>query len=190
MLNKKTYAKCSIVRAWAICAVLLMSAHASAQCACGNGASGGYSLAMGMPGVPMGASLGPIIEANAIYLNVNVPEKALLKVNGDPTISLGATRYFVIKDLDPQHEYKFVIVAETANAAGVRMEETKTVKLKVGAIETVTLKPIKRKVIAPSVVVDDAAAAEAEASPETNPDATQADASASRNGRDALARKS
>lgn len=188
MLNKKTYAEDFIVRAWAICAVLLMSAHASAQCACGNGASGGYSLAMGMPGVPMGASLGQSIEANAIYLNVNVPEKALLKVNGDPTISLGTTRYFVIKDLDPQHEYKFVIVAETANAAGVPMEETKTVKLKVGAIETVTLKPIKRKVIAPDAVVDDAAAEEA--TPETTPDATQTNASLSRNGRDTTARKS
>lgn len=188
MLNKKTYAEDFIVRAWAICAVLLMSAHASAQCECGNGASGGYSLAMGMPGVPMGASLGQSIEANAIYLNVNVPEKALLKVNGDPTISLGTTRYFVIKDLDPQHEYKFVIVAETANAAGVPMEETKTVKLKVGAIETVTLKPVKRKVLAPTVIVDDAAAEEA--SSENSRDTTQADVSASRNSRYESVRRS
>ncbi len=188
MLNKKTYAKDFIVKAWAICAVLLMSAHASAQCACSNGASGGYSLATGMPGVPMGTSLGPVIEANAIYLNVNVPEKALLKVNGDPTISLGTTRYFVIKDLDPQHEYKFVIVAETANAAGVPMEETKTVKLRVGAIETVTLKPVKRKVIAPSVGVDDAAEEEEAKTPDL--DATQADAAVARFGQHPRAGKS
>lgn len=186
MLNKTTFARDFVVTGWAVCAALFISAQAAAQCACGSPAMAGSPFAMGVNGVPMGATPGPIIEANAIYLNVNVPEKAILKINGDPTISLGTSRHFVIKDLDPQHEYKFVIVAETANSAGVPMEETKTVKLKVGAIETVTLKPVKRKVVAPVVVVDDAEAdAEAPAS-----DASQADTTTARAGRQLSARSS
>ncbi len=176
MLNKTAHSKNLVVFSLASVALLLLNASASAQCACGGAASGGYSLTMGMPGLPMDGSVGQILEANAIYLTVNVPEKAILKVNGDPTISLGTTRYFVIKELDPKHEYKFVIVAETANAAGVAMEETKTVKLKVGAMETVTLKPVKRKVIPPVVVADDAAAEEPEEAEKAEADASVAQA--------------
>jgi uncharacterized protein (TIGR03000 family) len=145
MLKNLICAKKLVVCAWASYVSLMIGACASAQCACGSGASGSYSLSMGMPGLPMGASAGTLIEANAIYLNVTVPEKAVLKINNDPTISEGPNRYFVIKDLDPTKEYKFTLVAETANAANVAMQETKTVTLKPGSLETVALKPVKRK---------------------------------------------
>ncbi|MEZ6134539.1 MAG: hypothetical protein R3C53_06490 [Pirellulaceae bacterium] len=147
----------------AVTVVFSLSSNAMAQCNCGGSAApmaGGYydSFGAGIPmdmgmqipieGIPMAPPLpegGQIIEGDSIYLTVNVPEKAILTVNGDPTISTGPTRYFVVKGLDVEREYKFVIVAETANAAGVAMEQTETVKLKPGSSQVVTLKPVRRK---------------------------------------------
>ena len=125
---------------------LAVAQSTQAQCACGvtgmammppGMLAAGDPLAMGQPGM--------IIEPNAIYLTVKVPEKTILMINGDPTISQGETRYFVVRGLEPEREYKFEIVAETVNPAGVEMLEKKSVVLKTGAIETVALKPVKRK---------------------------------------------
>lgn len=116
----------------------------------------------GVPGMEYPGMIpdGQIIEGDTIYLNVTVPEDAILTINGDPTISTGTNRYFVVKGLDIERTYKFVIVAETANAAGVPMEETKTVTLSPGSTEQVALKPVKRKVVKPVVVVPLSADAE------------------------------
>lgn len=136
-------------------AFFLSAQSAFAQCNCGGGQATGMvvgeyapamPIVMGQPG-DYSVPGGQVIESDSIYLTVSVPEKAILTVNGDPTISVGTTRYFVIKGLDLSREYKFEIVAETANAAGVAMEETKTVKVRPGSTEMVTLKPVKRKVV-------------------------------------------
>ena len=135
--------------ALALACSLACAQSLQAQCACG--AAGMAMMPPGMlpmlPGAdPLaGAQPGMIIEPNAIYLTVKVPEKTILMINGDPTISQGETRYFVVRGLEPDREYKFEIVAETVNPAGVEMLEKKALVLKTGAIETVALKPTKRK---------------------------------------------
>ena len=113
---------------------------------------------MGYPGQMMGLPgdyiPGQIIEGDSIYITLMVPEKAIVQINGDPTISLGPTRYFVVRGLDLDKTYTFEVVVETANPAGVAMEEKKTLKLKPGASEIVTMKPVKRKVPKPAAVAD------------------------------------
>ncbi len=147
--------------ACAVLAILSAPQSACAQCCGGSGsAMGGYGGVisgdfMGMPMMP-----GLIMEEDSIYLTVNVPEKAILQINGDPTISLGPTRYFVVHGLEPGRTYSFEIVAETANPAGVAMEEKKTVKVQSGSNEIVTLKPVKRKVPRPVATAGAAQAAE------------------------------
>jgi uncharacterized protein (TIGR03000 family) len=138
--------------------LVLSSQSVFGQCNCGghSGASvvgehydaqpSAMPIVMGQPVDSAAPNGGQLIESDSIYLTVSVPETAILTVNGDPTISVGTLRYFVIKGLDRTREYQFEVVAETANAAGVAMEETKTVKLRPGSAELVTLKPVKRKV--------------------------------------------
>lgn len=145
---------------------LCLAQSLRAQCACGSGASAyGYPsgvvvdpMMFPMDGgmLPPGAIPGPILEGNAIYLTVNVPDDVQpLKINGDETISIGTTRYFVIRHLEADKEYKFTIVAVAPNPAGILLEDSKTVTLKPGSSETVTLKPIKRQ--KPALVVEKAA---------------------------------
>lgn len=115
----------------------------SAQC-CGGNAVGVFSSEMMSPGM--------IIEGDSIYLTVMLPELAMLQVNGDPTISLGPVRYFVVRGLDPAKTYTFDFAAEALNPAGVVLLEKKTLKLRPGANEIVVLKPVKRKV--PRVLIE------------------------------------
>lgn len=93
-----------------------------------------------------------ILEANAIYLTVNVPEisldcpeDAVLTVNGDPTATKGASRRFIVRNLQPGKEYEFKIAAITKNRAGVELMQKETVKLEVGQMHTISLKPVRRK---------------------------------------------
>lgn len=126
--------------------LLVSPGIATAQCNCW-GSPGAYSDSwMTIPG----GGFGQIIEGDSVYITLNVPEEAIVQVNGDPTISIGPTRYFVVRNLEAERTYKFVIVVETANAAGVAMEETKTIKMTPGNTEVVTMKPIKRKVLKPA----------------------------------------
>lgn len=156
--------------------LLAIGGQALAQCSCPNGSrpnairSGGmffpgraaprqmtlppFSLGL-TAGVPFEGDFptgipGQIIDDEAIYLTVNVPEEAIVTINNDPTISDGPTRHFVVRHVEPDRAYKFVIVAETANPAGIALEQTKTVTLKPGEFEEVTLEPFKRKMTQPS----------------------------------------
>ncbi|MCA9193273.1 MAG: hypothetical protein KDB03_15990 [Planctomycetales bacterium] len=123
-----------------------MSLHsAQAQCNCGGSSGGSQMFALPMSGDIVPGSF-QIIEEDAIYLTINVPEDtAPLKVNNDPTISIGATRYFVIRHLEPGKSYEFEVVAERANAAGVAMEEIRVFRLTAGSSKALTMNPIKRK---------------------------------------------
>jgi uncharacterized protein (TIGR03000 family) len=126
-------------------AAISASQVATAQCRCGGSAAySGMATTTVTPEMPLPA--GQIIESDSIYLTVVVPEQAILKINNDPTISVGTIRYFVVRNLEIGRSYDFKIVAETANAANVAMEETKSVTLTPGSAELVTLKPTKRKV--------------------------------------------
>jgi uncharacterized protein (TIGR03000 family) len=127
--------------AGAIMIALAAGLSVHAQCCVEGGA------VMGEMGGVYSSIPGQIIEGDSIYLTVNVPEKAIVQVNGDPTISQGPTRYFVVRGLEPGRVYSFEIVAETANPAGVAMEEKKLVKLHAGSTEIVSLRPVKRKAV-------------------------------------------
>jgi len=184
-LRRTTYSTLAIV------GILFCTQSVRAQCACGSSAIGGSygSMAFGMPdemmiGMPgdMMGTPGQVIEGDSIYLTIDVPDKAILQINGDPTISIGPKRYFVIRNLEPDETYKFVIVAETANAAGVAMEETQTLKLKPGARESVSLKPIKRKGAKPKPDADEEDSAD-------ESDSDEDDAAASDDGQDKTARR-
>ncbi len=132
--------------AFCLCAFITASTpnqFASAQCCGGSGLSV-FSGEMMSPGM--------IIEGDSIYLTVNLPELAMLQVNGDPTISLGPVRYFVVRGLEPGKTYTFEFAAETLNPAGVPLLEKKTVKLKAGSNDIITLKPVKRKIPRPAAL--------------------------------------
>lgn len=134
----------SILAFLTLLTVTLTGSHqAQAQCSCQSSAANG-TLPWGAGIASMGAL--QIFEEDAIYLTVNVPEDtAPLTINGDPTISVGKTRYFVIRHLEPGRTYQFEIMAERANAAGVAMEEIKVIKVAAGSNRMLELNPIKRK---------------------------------------------
>ncbi len=132
-----------LARLIVLAAVMTVNQQALAQCSCQSSSANGM-LPWGSEVASMGAL--QIFEEDAIYLTVNVPEDtAPLTINGDPTISLGKTRYFVIRHLEPGRTYQFEIMAERANAAGVAMEEIKVIKVAAGSNRMLELNPIKRK---------------------------------------------
>jgi uncharacterized protein (TIGR03000 family) len=109
--------------------------------ACGECSSGGECGCASM-----------ILEPNAVYLTVNVPEitldcpeDAVLTVNGDPTATKGASRSFIVRNLEPGKEYEFKLAAITKNRGGVELMQKETIKLQVGDMHTVTMKPVRRK---------------------------------------------
>lgn len=129
------------------------SAGGSGCCAsegCGGCSGCGTVLEMGdgaLGGFPF-----TVIEPNAIYLTVNLPEKSLdrpeeavITVNGDPTKTEGASRRYIVRDLEYGKEYEFKVAAIMKNRAGVELLQRETVKLKVGDMHTMTLKPVRRK---------------------------------------------
>ena len=111
-----------------------------------------------------------ITEPDTIYLTVSVPEEAVVEVNGDPTAMVGATRYFVIRHLDPERDYKFVISAVTLNPAGIPLEEKKTLVLGAGSRDSVSLAPYKRKVEEEEIAEDDVPAEDAPVAQEDTPE--------------------
>ena len=93
-----------------------------------------------------------VLEPNALYLTVNVPEKnldcpedAIITVNGDPTASEGPSRRFIVRNLEPGKEYEFKVAAITKNRGGVELMQKEIVKLRVGDTHTMTMKPVRRK---------------------------------------------
>lgn len=114
------------------------------DCATGSVASQGFGLAFE-------EGQYQVIEPDAAYLTVNVPEVNLdtsdaeLIINGDPTVSVGPSRRFIVRDLEPEKDYEFQIVAITANRANVERMEVKTITLRAGDMQTLSLKPTRRR---------------------------------------------
>jgi len=71
-------------------------------------------------------------SSDAIYLNVDVPPAAKVFVNNLPTSSIGASRQFVSRGLQPGKKYKFVVRAEVLGADGNVASEEKTVTMTAG----------------------------------------------------------
>jgi uncharacterized protein (TIGR03000 family) len=119
---------------------------------CATGSVASQSFGFPMDGAIQGGQY-QIIEPNAAYLTINVPEVNLdtsdaeLIINGDPTVSTGPSRRFIVRDMEPDKEYRFQIVAITANRANVERMEVKTIILRAGELQSVSLKPIRRRSI-------------------------------------------
>lgn len=86
--------------------------------------------------------------APPIHFTLNTPEKAKVFVNGDPTASEGAIRYYVVNHLEIGRTYKFEFAVEIENPAGVILQEKKTLTLSPGAREALSFKPFKKKKVA------------------------------------------
>lgn len=120
---------------------------------------GGHDIHSGgtiMEGVPIegssmeGASLGnetitdavryesakPAIDADAAMLNVAVPDDAVVTVNGHPTTSDGRIRQFMSRGLKEGFVYNYVVEV-TYEIEGTEKNESKSVQLRSGDVETV-----------------------------------------------------
>lgn len=73
-----------------------------------------------------------VMEPGSAHVTVILPEAAKFFVNGDPTASTGETRYFVVKCMEHDKNYKFEFRAEMENAAKVKLEIKKTEMLSAG----------------------------------------------------------
>jgi uncharacterized protein (TIGR03000 family) len=121
------------------------------DCATGSVAGGGGGMVFGeMQGFSDGTPY-QVVEPNAAYLTINVPEvnldntDAVVTINGDPTASVGPARRFIIRDMEIDKEYDFQIIAVTANRAGVERMEVKKITLRSGDMQSVSMHPKRRR---------------------------------------------
>jgi uncharacterized protein (TIGR03000 family) len=77
------------------------------------------------------------VASDEVQLMVNVPASAKVLVNGNATTSVGATRRFVSRDLNPSESYRFEVQA-TYTMDGKEVTQSRTVIARAGAIEEVT----------------------------------------------------
>lgn len=73
-------------------------------------------------------------EDNAATLTVEVPENAIVTVNGHKTQSEGAVRQYLSKGLQPGYVYTYVVKA-VFDVDGVEQSETKSIKLRAGDVQ-------------------------------------------------------
>ena len=153
-LSKKSdCATSSVASSEAGCCQSESAGCCQSECAgCCQAAGGGCCNSVGMVfEIGGGSGFGypyMVLEPNAIYLTVNVPEITLdciLAVNGDPTARAGASRRFIVRNLEPGKEYEFKVAAITKNRGGVELMQKETVKLNVGDVHMMTMKPVRRK---------------------------------------------
>lgn len=116
-----------------------------AQC-CNNGSMGieyGAPMIIGEMVDPAAELIEPDDPAKTINLTIVVPEKALVKVNNEPTFTKGVVRQYVIRGLKPGKKYKFVVQAEYVNEHQAVYKAEKTLTLDSGSSERVAL-PLHR----------------------------------------------
>ncbi len=94
------------------------------------------------------------VATDAVLLTVEVPRDAKVWVNKQETASTGETRLFTSHGMTPEKKYDFA-VRMRAYIDGKWVDETKTVSIEAGERETVSL----------AKVVEEKAAAQAEAKP-------------------------
>ncbi len=109
-----------------------------AQC-CNNGSMGiEYGAPMMIGEIDPAAELiEPDDPAKTINLTVVVAEKALVKVNGEPTFTKGVVRQYVVRGLEPGKKYKFTVEAEYVNEHQAVYKAKKDVTLTAGSSERV-----------------------------------------------------
>lgn len=74
---------------------------------------------------------------SAIRLDLNVPEDALVFINGQATSSTGGLRLYVSPNLKPDTLYTYAIRTEVIRD-GKSLRQTRTVQLQAGAIESLS----------------------------------------------------
>ena len=85
----------------------------------------------------------PTIQANEVHLTINLPEKAKVFVNGNPTTTTGSKRHFVSLDLNPNDAYRFEVKAVLTNADGSEVVQNKTVVIASGNGEELNFEMLK-----------------------------------------------
>lgn len=127
-------------------ATVSLTTNSSAQSCCNGGSMGMQwgEPAMLAEGVDPAAELIESFDpSKVINLTVVVPEKALVKVNGEPTFTKGTVRQYVVRGVEPGKKYKFVIEAEYVNEFQAVYKATKTLTLDAGGSDRVAL-PLRR----------------------------------------------
>jgi uncharacterized protein (TIGR03000 family) len=93
--------------------------------------------------------------AEMINLTVIVAEKAIVSINGEPTVTMGTSRPYIVRGLKEGKNYKFVVDGLVKNESGAEYAATETVTLKAGESKQVVLhlRRRNRKLIAPPAPV-------------------------------------
>jgi uncharacterized protein (TIGR03000 family) len=142
---KKTTLSKLFTAGLAVASLGIAASRANAQCACptGNIVEGGSYMAMAAP-----AELGPesLLEevaddpATVCNLSVVVHDKAVVSVNGEPTVTMGTVRPYIVRGLKPEKSYKFEIQALLRQPKGDVYVAKETITLKGGESKQVVLK--------------------------------------------------
>jgi uncharacterized protein (TIGR03000 family) len=114
------------------------------QCACGNSLSQSEGIVYGA--ISAGDVLGPESQleefddpTKIINLTVVVHDKAIVKINGEPTVTTGTVRPYIVRGLTPGKSYEFKIEGLVRQPKGDVYFATKTIKLSAGKSEQVVL---------------------------------------------------
>jgi uncharacterized protein (TIGR03000 family) len=75
-------------------------------------------------------------EGDSATLTVEVPNDAVVTVNGHSTKSVGGVRQFMSRGLKDGHVYTYVVKA-VFNVGGIEKTESKSVKLRVGDVQRI-----------------------------------------------------
>ncbi len=81
----------------------------------------------------------PIDPARTINLTIVVPEKTIVKVNGEPTFTKGIVRNYIVRDLKPGKKYKFLIEGQYVNQAEAVYYDKEEVTIEAGSQQRVVL---------------------------------------------------
>ncbi|MEQ1831052.1 MAG: hypothetical protein ABL921_34210, partial [Pirellula sp.] len=126
-------------------AVVVACANSSlGQCACNNANMVSEGVVYGS--VSAGDVLGPdaLLEesddpAKIVNLTVVVHEKAIVSVNGEPTVTMGTVRPYIVRGLKPGKTYKFEIQGLVRQPKGDVYVAKETITLKAGESKQVVL---------------------------------------------------
>ena len=80
-----------------------------------------------------------------INLTVIVNEKAIVTINGEPTITMGTVRPYIVRGLKPGKKYKFEIEALVKKQKGDEYGAKETVEISAGESKQVVLKVHRQK---------------------------------------------
>ena len=87
-----------------------------------------------------------------INLAVICHEKAIVSINGEPTVTMGTRRPYIVRELTPGKTYKFEVEAVYKTEQGAEYADKEVVTLKAGESKEVVLHVRRRNRAKPPVV--------------------------------------